>query len=128
MLVEQVDHIDLKALERALGGFLDVLGPTVEACHSRPFIALKVEPELGGDHHLLAEGSKRLAHELFVGVRAVHLGGVEERDAAFHGCTKKSGHLLLVLGRAVRKAHPHAAEAEGRHFQVALSEFSLLHC
>src|SRR5438067_10173311 len=37
-------------------------------------------------------------------------------------------HLLLVLGRAVGKAHAHAAQADGRHFEVALAEFALLHC
>ena len=55
------------------------------------------------------------------------LGGVEERDAAFHGSPEHRGHLLFVFGWAVRKAHSHAAEAEGRDFQIALSKFSLLH-
>src|SRR5436309_2865689 len=35
--------------------------------------------------------------------------------------------LPLVYGRAVAEAQAHAAEPEGRHFQVALSEFALLH-
>ena len=91
-------------------------------------IGIQVEPELGGDHHLLAEGSEGFAHKLFVQERAVDLGGVEERDAAFHGRAQQRGHLLFVFGRAVGKAHPHAAEPEGRDFQIALSEFAILHC
>ena len=122
MLIEQVDGLDLEPLERALDGLLDVLRPAVQARRTGPRIAAtEVEPELGGDHHLLAEGSEGFAHEFFVGERAVDLGGVEECDAAFHGGPEKSGHLLLVFGRAVGKAHSHAAEPEGRDFQIALS-------
>jgi len=89
---------------------------------------IEVEPELGGDYHLIAERSEGFPHELFVDVRFVNLGGVEERDAAFHGCAEKRCHLLLVFRRAVGKAHPHAAKSKGGHFQIALSKFSLLHC
>ena len=128
VLIEQVDGLDLEPLERALDGLLDVLRPAVQPRRARPLIAAaQVEPELGGDHHLLAEGSEGLAHEFFVRERAVDLGGVEERDAAFDGRPEQGGHLLLVLGRAVGKAHAHAAEPEGRDFQVAVSEFALLH-
>ena len=90
-------------------------------------VRIEVEPELGGDHHLLAERGERFAHELLVRERAVDLGGVEERDAALDGRAEQGDHLLLVRRRAVAKAHAHAAEADGRDFQVALSEFALLH-
>ena len=119
-------------LERTLDGLLDVLRPAVQARRTlhpaRIGVGAKVEPEFGGDHHPVAEGSEGFAHEFFVQERAVDLGGVEECDAAFHGCPDQSGHLLLVFGRAVRKAHSHAAEPEGRNFQAALSKFALLHC
>ena len=59
--------------------------------------------------------------------RAVDFGGVEEGDAAFHGGAEKRDHLLLVFGRTVGKAHSHAAEPEGRDFQIAFSKFALLH-
>ena len=95
---------------------------------SRPLSSrLEVEPELGGDHHLVAERGEGLADELLVRERAVDLGGVEERDAAFDGRPEQRDHLLLVHGRAVGEAHPHAAEADGRDFQVAVPEFALLH-
>ena len=70
MLIEQVDDIDLEPLERALDGLLDVLRPAVQArraLHPAGIeIRTEVEPELGGDHHLLAEGSEGFAHEFFV--------------------------------------------------------------
>ena len=36
-------------------------------------VAVELEPELGGDHDLVANWSERLAHEFFVRERPVHL-------------------------------------------------------
>src|ERR1700730_3655659 len=131
VLIEQVDDIDFEPLERALDSLLDVLRPTVQArstLHPTGIeVRIEVKPELGGDHYLIAEGSEGFAHELFVYERAVNLGGVKESDAAFHRCAENRGHLLLIFWRAVRKAHAHAAEPDGRDFQVAVSKFALLH-
>ena len=118
----------MQPLERAFDRLLDVLRPAVHAGRSRPFIAAaQVEPELGGDHHLSAKRSQRFAHQLFVDERPVDFGGVKECDAALHGRVQQRRHLLLIFGRAVRKAHSHAAEADGRHFQIAFSKFAFLH-
>src|ERR1035438_5713343 len=88
MLIEQVDCLNLEAFERALDGLLDVLGPAVQTRRSRPIIAAaQVEPELRGDYHTVTEGGESFADEFFVCERAVDLGGIEECDAAFHGCT-----------------------------------------
>src|SRR5207245_9910594 len=38
MLIQQVDGINLQPLERPFDGLLDVLGPTVQPCRSRPII------------------------------------------------------------------------------------------
>ena len=121
VLVEQVDGLDPEPLERALGRLLDVLRPAVQARLARPLVvSAQVEPELGGDHHLLAERGERFADEFLVRERAVHLGGVEERHPAVHRRVEQRGHLLLVLGRAVGEAHPHAPQPDRRHFQAAL--------
>ena len=125
VLVEQIDGVDLEPLERRVDHLLDVLRPTIEA----PLLARRIEfkAELGCDHDLLADRGKRFAHELFVPERAVGLGGVEEGDAAVDGRSNQRDHLLLVGGRPVAEAHAHAAEADGRDLQVAVSESSLLH-
>ncbi len=113
VLIQQIDGINLQALERAFDGLLDMLGPTIHGCHSGPIVAAtQIEPELGGDHHFATERRKRLAHEFFVGERAVYLRGVKEGDAAVHRGVEKIGHLLLVFGGPVGKAHAHAAEPQ----------------
>jgi hypothetical protein len=105
----RLDVDSLEPLEGSLGDLPDVLRPAVEGGGAAG-IGADVEAELGGDHHLPAEGSESFTHELLIDERAVNLGGVEERDAAFHGGPEKGDHLPGVLGRAVGKAHAHAAE------------------
>ena len=90
--------------------------------------AAQVESKLGGDHHLVTEGSQRFTDEFFVRERAVDFGGIEECDAALNGRAEQRDHLRLVLGRTVRKAHAHAAEPDGRDFEIASSKFAFLHC
>src|SRR5271165_6244773 len=57
----------------------------------------------------------------------VHLGSVEELDAALDGRPDQGDRLLLVHGLALGEAHAHAGEPDGRHFQVAVSESTLFH-
>ena len=65
-------------------------------------IGIELEAELGGDHHLVTEGSESFAHEFFVGERAIRFSGIEECDAAFDRRPNQRDPLLLVyrLGRS----------------------------
>src|SRR6266568_8375221 len=102
-----------------------MLWPTIQA-HLLPS-GTKFVPEFGGDHHLPAQGSKRFAHQFFIGERTVDLGGVEKGHAVFDCQPEKSDHLLPVGKRAFIMAHSHATEPKGRDFQVIVSKCALLH-
>ena len=67
------------------------------------------DAELRGEHDLVAVAGDGLADELLVGAEAVHVGGVEERDAELAGPSERGDGLVAVDG-AVGEAHPHAAE------------------
>src|SRR5436189_3565915 len=122
VLVVEIDHVGAEPLERALDTFSDDLGPAVLS-----LLAVHVlDAELGGDHHLFSERLERFTHELFILIRTVDLGGIEERGAALERRADERDHRLLVGRRAVALAHPHAAEAEGGDFE-ALTELALLH-
>src|SRR3989440_7580143 len=125
VLIEQVDGLDPESLERALGALLDMLWPPILA-HLLPS-GTQFEADFGGDHHLLAQGSKRFAHQFFIGERTVTLGGVEKGNAAFDCRPDQCDHLLLVGNRAFIMAHSHATEPKGRDFQVIVSKCALLH-
>src|SRR5260221_11679828 len=90
VLIEQVDDIGLEALERCLGDLLDVFWTTVQATPTRSTIGIRLPPELGGDHHLVTNGSQRLAHEFFVWERAIDLSRIEERYDPIYGRPEKA--------------------------------------
>src|SRR3989475_177263 len=113
VLIIEIDHIGPEPFQRTLDALLDALGPAV--LHLLPAV-IKSDPELRGDHYLSAEWSQRLTDELFVAVRTVNFGGIEECDAAFDGRADERDHRLLVRWETVALAHPHAAEPECRDF------------
>src|SRR2546421_679162 len=115
---------DAEPLEGALGALLDVLGPAADDLLPT---GVERDPELGGDHHFPAEGSKGFADELFVREWPVDLGGVEEGDADVDRFPEESDHLLVVSSGTVAVTHPHAPESESRDFEPARPQFALLH-
>jgi hypothetical protein len=115
VLVVEVDVLDAEALQAGVAGRADVLGAAVDADPGpvgEPLVA-----ELGGQLHLVSAAGDGLADELLVGERPVHVGGVEEGDSEIEGAVDGVDALLLV-GRAVELAHPHAAQAERGDGQV----------
>src|SRR5215470_3748614 len=91
-------------------------------------IGIELETELGGNDHLITNGRERLAYKFLIRKWSIDLGGVKEVDTPVHSCPQQRDHFLLVLTQAIRSAHTHAAEAKGRDFQIAFSQFALLHC
>ena len=125
VLVEEVDHVGAAAAaatRRRRGGSArgGCRVPLHRAVHDVP-------AELRRDHHLVAHGCQGLADELLVDVGAVHLGGVEERDAEVHGAAQHGDHVLARAGVGpVAHGHAHGAEADGRDLEP-LSERACVH-
>src|SRR5437667_4362882 len=124
MLIIEIHDVRPESFQRTLDALLDALGAAVLDLLPA---GITSDPELRGDHHLCAHRRQGLAHELFVGVRTVDFGGIEECDAAFDGRADERNHRLLVRWDTVALAHPHAAEPQRRHFQTPLSQFAFLH-
>src|SRR6266566_9842624 len=60
--------------------------------------------------------------------RSLHTPASNAETVGHHNCrTPFIRALLLVCWRTVGKAHSHAAEPEGRNFQVAVSKCTFLH-
>ena len=77
--------------------------------------------------NLVANRRERLANDLLVGAGPVGFRGVEESDTALESCAEQLDGFGTLQRRAEGVVEAHAAEAEGRHFQVAVAEFALLH-
>ena len=125
VLVEQVDGVGPQATQRAVDGGADV----VRSARHAGLLAVLVEgePELGGDHDLVADRFECLTDQLLVVEGAVDLGGVEEGDAAVHRGTEERDHLVSWRSWAERLAHAHATEAEGRHLKSGGAEGACVH-
>lgn len=104
-----------------------MLGAAVGAAAALAGLEVDVETELGGYHHLAADGLERLAEQLFVGEGAIGFGGIEMGNAAVMGGANQLDHLALVGCRTIGRAHAHAAEADGGDFEVVVAEFAFLH-
>src|ERR1700733_13170937 len=127
VLIEEVDDIGLESFQRGLGDLADVLGPAIDSSQRPLGFRIDFESELGCDHDLIPEGSERLADQFFVGERAVSFGGIEECDTTFEGSADERDAERLFDRGTEAGAQSHAAEAERRNFQIACSEFALLH-
>src|SRR5207302_7932788 len=125
VLIIEIQDVCPEPFQRTLDALLDALGAAVLDLLPA---GITSDPELRGDHHLRAHGRQRLADELFVGVRTVDLGGLEECDTAFDSRADERDHRLLVRWDTVALAHAHAAAAEGRDLELALSKCALLQC
>src|SRR5262245_27067556 len=124
MLIEEIDAVGVEALQRSLGHVTDVRGATVQ---SGLLAVLEFERELRRNHDLVAYRSKCFANECFVRERSVGLGGVEERDSTFECRPNHRDAVVAVCRAAIAGAEAHAAEAECRHFEAALTQRPCLH-
>jgi len=126
VLIKEIDDIDLESSERALRDLPDVFRPAVHA----PLFAgvrIQLEAELGCDHDCFANGRECLAHQLLVRERAVDFRRVEEGDPAVDRRADQRNSFPPGDRPTVAVAQAHAAEPDGRDFQLTVSEVPLLH-
>ena len=125
VLVVEVDVVDPEAPQRRVAGRPHVVRAAVDAAHAR-VVGVAHDAELGGQHHLVAAVGDRPPDQLLVGARAVHVGGVEQRDPEVERAVDRRDRLGLV-GAAVELRHAHAAQALRRYGQALRAERALLH-
>jgi hypothetical protein len=114
VLVVEVDVIDAEALQRGIAGLAHILRV---AAHAEELAVLAAHVgELRRQHDVVATVGDRLADELLVRERPVHVGGVDEVDAELERAVDRRDRLALVAG-AVELRHPHAAEPLGRDLE-----------
>jgi hypothetical protein len=126
VLVVEVDRVDAEPLERAFDGGAHVLGAAVDAALEW-IVRVADEAEFRRDDELLALALDRLSDELLVGVRAVHVGGVEEVHPELERAMDRGDGFSLVALIAVKFGHSHAAEAHGGCLESLCAEFPMLH-
>jgi hypothetical protein len=112
MLVEQVNGVRLQTLQRAFDDLLDMFGLAV-GCRPLAIVArIGLEPELGGDDDIFAEGSESFVHDFFIDERALQFGSVEEGDTALDSGANELDRFALLRGGAKAEAQDHTSEAK----------------
>ncbi|MCW0424987.1 hypothetical protein NB713_002930 [Xanthomonas sacchari] len=126
VLVVEVDVVHAEPAQAGLAGRLHVFRTAVDAACGR-VVGVELDAELGRQHDLVAAPGQRLADQHFVGVRAVHVGGVDEADAVLDRGMDDRDRGGVVAAAAVERAHAHAAEAEGGDAGAVAAEGAGLH-
>jgi hypothetical protein len=123
--IVEVDVVHPQPLQAALDGAADVGGRAVDLQGGA--LGVVADAEFGGDEGLVAPVGQRLADLDLVGVRAVHLGRVEEGDAQFERAVDHRRRLILIRALAVEGGHAHTAQADGRNFRTRTAQRARLH-
>ncbi|MNN73533.1 hypothetical protein D3C81_1896580 [compost metagenome] len=108
MLVVEIDTVGLQTLERRFDDLFDVLRAAVKTDG-----AIDGETELAGDLHLVTKRLEGFAHQLFVGIGAVHFCCVEEGDSFVERRLKRLDTLTNISRWTVVGADAHATCADG---------------
>ena len=117
--VIQVDHIGLQAAQRIFTGFLDRLGAAVDDAHFAAIVLLDtLHAAFAGQSEAVAVGLHHLAHQRFVGPKAIQRGGVKKSHALVQGGEQHTLALFGRDGRAISMAEVHAAQADGADGKV----------
>jgi len=123
VLVIEVDVVDAQTAEAALDRAAHIGG---RAVGDRRAVRLAVDAELGGDEGFVTAPFQRLAQQDFIGVGAVHLGRVEQGDAQVERAVDHRDGLGLVRC-AVKSAHAHTAQTDGRDLRAVTAQLAHLH-
>src|SRR2546427_6833319 len=94
MLVVQIDVLHAQPLEGGIARLAHVLRPPVDAQPSA--VRAAYVAELRSEDHPVAAAPDRPAHQLLVGERAVHVRGVEKRDAELERAVNRRHRLRIV--------------------------------
>ena len=124
VLVVKVDVRHAEPLERRIARLVHVLRPPVDP-EPGPVRAAHVA-ELRSEHDAVTLTFDSAPHKLFVRVRAVYVGGIEEGDAELEGAVNRGDRFGVVATR-VEVGHAHAPEAERGDDEPLGTEFALFH-
>jgi hypothetical protein len=117
-----------QALQHALGGSLDMLGPAVERPQPLAGHEIDVVAKLGRYHDILAQRLQCLANESLVLEGAIGLRSIKKGHAALHGGADKLNHARTIWRLSVATGHGHASETYFGDFEALVAKLPLLHC
>ncbi|MNF74851.1 hypothetical protein D3C84_568950 [compost metagenome] len=126
MLVVQVEGFDAEPLEGAVDRGADVFRASVDPSGGR-VRRIADDAELACQKHLITLAGDGFADQFFVGVRAVHVGGVEQVDAQFQRTMQGGRGFPGVRAGGVEISHAHAAQTDRADLRTVFTQLTCLH-
>src|SRR5713101_9393580 len=120
MLVVKIDNFHVKPAQTSFACFTHVIGFPADPAKLRLFWIAQ-NSKLRRNHNLFATTFERAAEQFFIGMRPIHVGGVEECDAELKRAMDCRDRFLVVAS-AVKIGHAHAAESQGGNYRAAASK------
>src|SRR5205807_5261899 len=95
MLIIKIDNIDIEPPQTSLARLADIIRLAADPAKLRlDWIAQ--DSKLRRDYDLFAMAFNRAAEQLFVRMRSVHVGGVEESDAELERAMDRCERFLVI--------------------------------
>ncbi len=123
--VIQIDDLDTEPPQARIARLAYIRGTAVDHALGRVG-RIVLETELGREHDAVASTGDGTTDQLFVRVRPVDVGGVEQSDARVERSVDR-GDRFDVVALAVEVAHAHAAETDRRYRNAAAAELACAH-
>src|ERR1700732_1492254 len=110
MLIVEINRCNAKAPQARLAGLLHIFRPPIDAKERSAWPANVAK--LGSNNHLMAALFNCPAHQFLVSAGAVHIGRVEQGNAAIDGMLY-CGDRFVVVRFAIKLRHTHTAKSHG---------------
>src|SRR6266404_4977862 len=125
MLIIKIDAVNFEPSQTSFARTFHVFGFAVDAAKLR-FLWIAQDPKLRCDDHLVAMSFDSAPEQLFVRVRPVDVGRVEERNAELERALN-GGERFFIVASAIKVGHAHATESDCGNDWTAAAEFALFH-
>ena len=123
VLVIEVDRLDPQSLEARFARRAHVIG--LAADPEERAVVTPHQRKFGRQEYLVAAAGDCLADQFLIDERPVHVGCVEEVHSLLQRPMDRRDRFLVVT-RAVKFAHPHAAETDRRDGRPVAAKGALL--
>src|SRR5215468_4014373 len=123
--VVKVDGLHAESFETALDRLAGVFRSAINASDGG-VVGIAHDAELGGQKHLITLPLDRATDQLFIGIWPVYIRRIQKIDAELQRAVNSCDGFSIVT-IAVKFAHAHAAESDGRNLRAVSANAPPLH-
>src|SRR5260370_41362823 len=123
MQIIEINYIDIEPAQTTFARFAHIIGLAADPA-KLALIWITQNSKFRRYDDLSATSSQCAPEQLLIGVRAIHVGRIEECDAELERAMN-CGERFFLVSPPIKIRHPHAPEADRRNDRAASSKVSL---